>query len=362
MKMLKQVVLFMFSVFFVLACNQDPIFYEISLEVSPIPPRVSGAPTSIVQVGNTMYVASKRGTVIYQYSEAGAWSTLSSSPGGGVLELAATDGALYALCGEPMAARLMRYKGGSWTEIAGAAKVQSIYGAGTYLFAGDVTLSSSSIPALTATILYVDETGLSLTSLASSGGQLLSGAAELGGTYYLATSGSGLFKTDWTAGAVAVDTSDHNNLVGIKNVGGTIVALARKGYGESDYILHNRSGSFEAVLTGVKFTGAIAMYQKGEVNLLLLGIQVSSTSTIHGYREIVLGAGGAFPTTVGLQTPGATATSSVTDEDQYTVTVGAQPLSSIFQAKDGTPFASTIQNGLWSYREHDGKPYWNSEG
>jgi hypothetical protein len=320
-----------------------------------------------------MYVASKRGNTVYQY-ENSAWSTPLPSPGGKIIELAATDTKLYALVGEPGSAALRRLTPADtspvWQDISGAGNVQTIYGAETYLFAGKATLGSSSNPTLTGSILYVDEAGTSLSSQALSAGQLLSGAAFMDDAYYLATSGSGLFTvagtalSDGSATATLVDTSDHKNLVGIKQVGDTIVVVARKGYGEYDYILYGGSGGFTPVLTSVKFTGAIATYKNekdGVDTLLLLGIQGSSTSTTYGYREIVLGENGAFPTSVGLQTPGA-ATSSVTDEDQYTVTIGAQPLSSIFQAKDGTPFASTLQKGLWSYRTHDDKSYWNTEG
>jgi hypothetical protein len=378
MKMFKHIALFLLSGLLFFACNQDPIFFEVSLEVKPIPPLISGAPTNIVAVKDTMYVASKRGTVIYRYKcdpadpsdpvvKNGEWIIPLSSPGGKIIELAATENALYVLCGEPMSATLWRYKDNSWTPIE-ATNVQTIYGAGTYLFAGNATLGSSSNPTLTGSILYVDETKTSLSSLASSTGQLLSGAAFMSDTYYLATSGSGLFTVEealsggFTTAATPADTKGHTNLVGIKQVGNTIVAVAREGYGAYDYILYGSSGSFTPVLTSVKFTGAIATYKEGDVNkLLLLGIQGSSTSTTYGYREILLDDNGIL-TSYGLQTPGTTTPSSVSDEDQYTVTIGAQPLSSIFQAADGTPFASTIQKGLWSYRTHDDKSYWNTEG
>ena len=39
------------------SCNQDPIFYGISLEVEPVDPRIVGMPTHIVAIGDTFYTA-----------------------------------------------------------------------------------------------------------------------------------------------------------------------------------------------------------------------------------------------------------------------------------------------------------------
>ncbi|MDR3302868.1 MAG: hypothetical protein LBS86_00465 [Treponema sp.] len=358
MKSFRHIALLLLSGLLFLTCNQDPIFYEISLEVEPVPPRIPGAPTNIVEVGSTMYVASKRGSTIYQYADS-AWSTPLPSPGK-ILELAATTNKLYALVGDPGSASLKRLDPAdaspAWQEVSGAGSAQSIYGAGAYLFAGNATLNADSNPPLACSMSSVDETGGSLSPLASSGGGLLSGAAVLsdGSSYYLATSGSGIFIYDNSL-AVTSRVTTYPNIVGIINVNDTIVAVSREGY-----VLYSDSAAFTPVATGLTFTGALGIYEKGAVNLLLLGIRGSSTSTIHGYREIVL-EGGEFPTSVGWQTPGTIANSSVTGEDQYTVTIGAQPLSTIFQAADGTPFASTAQAGLWSYRQHGDKSYWNSE-
>jgi hypothetical protein len=350
MKLFKQVALFLLSGLLFLACNQDPIFFEVSLEVAPIPPRISGAPTNIVQVDNKMYVASKRGSTIHQYTSSG-WSTPLPSPGGKIIELAATTANLYALVGEPGAVTLKCLTLGSstWQNISGSGNVQTIYGAGEKLFAGAMTGTNYAI--------YYDNNGT--LTLLKADTQLLKGAGVDGSKYYRATSGGGIFIYESSV-TQATGVSATANVVGIINANGTIVAVGRNGYGVSDYILHGNSSGFNAVDTGVKFTGAMATYEKGGVNLLLLGIQLSSTSTTYGYRELVLNEDGS-PVAFGLQIPGE-AESSVSDEDQYTVTIGAQPLSAIFQAKDGTPFASTVQEGLWSYREHDGKEYWNTEG
>ncbi|MDR0383135.1 MAG: hypothetical protein LBH50_04030, partial [Spirochaetaceae bacterium] len=48
------------SLFFLAACNQDPIFTMISNEVAPKDPLISGSPSKIAKVGTTLYTANSR--------------------------------------------------------------------------------------------------------------------------------------------------------------------------------------------------------------------------------------------------------------------------------------------------------------
>ncbi|MDR2418491.1 MAG: hypothetical protein LBD79_05510 [Treponema sp.] len=354
------------------SCKQSAIFYEISLEVEAIEPQIKGSPTNIVQQGDSLYVASRFGSAIYEYKDS-EWVPLSPSPGN-IIELAATKGALYALTGTPGSLDLQKFSIDSktWTSIGTKGyNVQSIYGAEDYLFAGAIADHSTNPP--TCSILYVEDDGASeLTSLASKT-SLLKGAVYDGTMYYLATFGSGILPfTEPLSDPLAqqkVADPDHNNIVGIIKVGDKIVAVSRDGY-----ILYGAPTFVAVKALDSYFTGALATWKPepkaASPRLLLLGIQgEGSTSTTHGYREILLNEDGTLnPDAMSLKESGKNEISSVKDYDderngyeQYVVTIGRHPLSSIIQAPDGILFATTTKDGLWSYRERNGKPVWNAE-
>jgi hypothetical protein len=346
------------------ACKQSPIFYEISLEVEPIEPRIKGMPTNIVQIGNRIYTSSRLGDTIYQY-DGSKWST-SPKPGGNIVELAATKNALYALTGTPGSMTLRQFSMYSltWHTIdTSGYNVQSIYGAEDYLFAG--AISDPSTSTLTCSILYVrDGVSNPVLNPLESDISLLKGAAYDGTSYYLATAGSGIFTIKDPSVPLSDEpeqvTTDHNNIMGIIRVGNTIVAVSRDGY-----ILHGNASGFTAVGTDASFfTGALAIYKKDDTRLLLLGIQgKGSTSTVHGYREVLLNSDGTLdPSKISLRRPGAEEDSSVEDYERYVVTIGKQPLSSIIQAPNGRLFAATTKGGLWSYKvRSNGETVWNAE-
>ncbi|MDR2537032.1 MAG: hypothetical protein LBC46_01885, partial [Treponema sp.] len=144
--------------------------------------------------------------------------------------------------------------------------------------------------------------------------------------------------------------------------GGKIVAVSRDGY----IIYGDVNGFVETKMSDVSyFSGALATWKlDADKHLLLLGIQGGTSSTVHGYREILLKEDGTLdPAKLSLRNPGKEAPSSVDDYEQYVVTIGKHPLSSIIQAPDGILFAATTQHGLWSYRYRDnkGKHIWNAE-
>lgn len=348
------------------ACKQSPIFFDISLEVEPIDPRVEGSPTNIVQKDASLYVAGRLRGTIYKYQDSD-WGDLPQSPGK-IIELAVMDNALYALTGSPGSLSLRKFSLDSktWTEIDTASHdVQSLYGAGDYLFVGSKDASSSST--FSYSIFYV-KGGEKELKLLKSGTSLLKGAVYDESTYYLATNGNGILTTDdpSSTSPQAVEVSGHNDIVGIIQVGDKIVAVSRDGY----ILYGNGNGSFAAVKpSDVTYTGALATWKSNPTDdtpsLLLLGIQGGSVSTVHGYREIVLDDGNININNMSLNRPGQNTPSSVKDDDdqynQYVVTIGKQPLSSIIQASDGTLFAATAKDGLWSYRERNGKWVWNAE-
>jgi hypothetical protein len=108
-----------------------------------------------------------------------------------------------------------------------------------------------------------------------------------------------------------------------------------------------------------EFSGAMALWPNSTPQLILLGLQRGSGSYGYGYRELKGNS---------LLEPGAEPPTSVEPSSQYTSAIGKHGVTAIYvlpgsDAGDGRPiiFASTVKDGLWSYRSRDGKPHWNGE-
>ncbi|MHB9291344.1 hypothetical protein Holit_00419 [Hollandina sp. SP2] len=353
------------------SCNQDPIFYSISLEVEPVDPRIVGMPTHIVTVEDKFYVASKFSTTIQYYDNTG-WTELPQRPGGPILDLAATESHLYALTGDPGSTALYKWDPANededWEPVANAEQVQSIYGAKNTLFAGAMIGTS------TFTMLYESDDG-SLVAL-SGGSGFLQGAVHNGTAYYLA--GTGIYKledNETNPTFTLVDDTEGLPMAGLITLeDNTVVGVSGK-----KLLTIKPDDEVQQYDMGATFTGAMALWGEGGEGgtetgeeagtegeeteqdertalLLLLGIQGSSTSTTHGYREILLSNGTLNSSEVKLRTPG-TDPSSVSNYDKYNSSLGKHPVTTLFQAADGVLFAGTTKNGLWSYRNEQ----WNAE-
>lgn len=344
-----------------MSCKQSAIFHIISLEVAPVEPLINGMPTNLVKFNNKLHAASKFGGTIYQYD--GAWKTLSQQPGGQILDLAVTAGYLYALTGAPPYAGISRYDGTAWAAVnftPSLGNIQTIYGADDALFIGIMEGSDFSIWGLGD-----DDSAAPIKS----GTKLLTGAAILGTTVYLATAGDGIyaFGIPGVQGPLPIgDSGDPEsykaNMAGIIAVGNKIVGVTKNGN-----LLYGDTGGFTSIAEGVSFTGGLALWENTDttVKLLLLGIQGGGTSTIHGYRELVLNPDGTLNTSdMGLKIPGADPDhSSINNTDRYNSTLRRNPVMAFFQASDAdkTLFAATVKKGLWSYRIRDGEYVWNAE-
>ncbi|MDR1302532.1 MAG: hypothetical protein LBK43_08710 [Treponema sp.] len=330
------------------ACNQDPIFYGISLEVEPVDPRIVGMPSNIVAAAGKVYVASKFNESIHVYEGTG-WQRI-RGPGGQILELAATTNQVYALTGKPGSSSLYTLDTSAtnvdWKPVTSTYKnIQSIYGAKDTLFA------CAMIDTSTFVMLWdVDETLQKLTG----GSGFLYGAVNHGSDYYLAT-GTGIYTRNGET-LTLVSGSGTEPVIGLITLKDMVVGVRRDGT-----LLYGDSSSFTQVKeSGVTFTGAIAAWKKDNEEtdaLLLLGIQGGSTAATHGYREILLSDGSLLSTDLGLRTPGKAEPSSVSDYDKYYSSIGKHPIVNLYQAPDGILFAGTTKNGLWSYRNDQ----WNAE-
>jgi hypothetical protein len=134
----------------------------------------------------------------------------------------------------------------------------------------------------------------------------------------------------------------------------TVVAVSR-----GDILYGPVDGKFTAASGGVVFTGGLGLWENDDasVKLLLLGIQGGSSSTSHGYREIVLNADGTLdPGNISLNNPGGEK-STITNVDKYNSSLRRHPVIGFLQAPDKILFASTTKDGLWAYRNE----VWNAE-
>jgi hypothetical protein len=312
------------------SCDQYPIFFAISQEVEPVEPKIKGTPTNIVNTiegsETVLYVASKFNSEVYRYDDSG-WSNLPDVDGD-ILELASDRTYVYALTGDPMSiTTVWKYESGRWASVKSREEIQSIYGSDGQVFYG----------AKGKVFTFTDkESGSSGT---------LKGAAWDGANYYLAMSGTN--GCLYSFNSTTFTPRYTGNVVGVIVVASTIIAITSDG----DIIDGNGAVMLR---TGFNFSGAIGRWTDGTNNLLLLGIQQGSSSTTHGYREILLNPNGTL--SGGPRVPGESSPSSVSNKDKYNSTIGTHIVTSFNQANDGILFASTARNGVWSYRE-----VWNAE-
>jgi hypothetical protein len=366
-----------FSGLFFFSCGQEPIFYEISLEVELIPPKISGTPANMVLFDNKMYVAGKR---LFQYSlnsdGEGVWDDPLPPPqpsNGKISALAATEDYLYALMGELQGSVLYK-KGkdpGQWENVTKHPDypiMQTIYGDEKQLFVGAQKTTGDQYA-----ILY--EKDGELAPLRDNTG-LLRGAVLDGSSHLLAVFGDGkreeaealqyrgIFKVDGSAmvfDPAPVPGTGGINFAGIihtRSAGASpIAAVTRNGV-----VYTGDSGGFgEKCKEGLTLTGGLALWEDpadSSKRLLLLGVQGGTGAG--GYREILL-SGDPWK----IKNPGDQP-SSVSNYGRYHSTIANHPVNYIFQAPpevdpDRTIFASTQKDGFWSYRERDGEPQWNRE-
>ncbi|QQO07539.1 hypothetical protein [Breznakiella homolactica] len=346
------------------ACGQNPIFYEISNEVEPKEPLIKGAPSQIVEFQSKLYVGRKN---LYVYEDIGngkpEWTKMDVKPEGEVHDIATTGSHLYALTMDGSDYRSTKlWKSAdaqTWVALANTTEysvLQGAYAAGGVLFIGARNTGNND-----HAILYDNGTSLVpiKTGLGSNG--RLTGAAIEGPNLYISILDAGIFSATSAAGlaaAQAIDGSDISQLItGIINVQGTILAVTN----DEKIYAGTTAGFSQKISKGdMKFTGALALWEKNGTHLLLLGIDYQSGSYTYGYREMLLTSTGELSDYT-LREPGEDA-STVTNRSRYRSTLGRHVVRSLMQTPfaidpEQTLFASTQKDGLWSYRDEE----WNAE-
>jgi hypothetical protein len=364
-------VLCVIAAVFIFGTCSDSVFYTISKEVTPIEPRIKGGPTNFAVFDNYMYVAS--GSKLFRYKE-GDWETEIPPPSGRIKQLASTEDYLYALCYNDVnmagSTVLRRYGRGDsiWSEIKGDTEgydtFQSVYSAYNELFIGAEKND------LFAILHIVDDSIKLLTKTGLKA--MLCGAVFYETVFFLCTEGyapneaSGIYIYNADYPPTLIPKTNGIRFTGIINLGNSIAAIDRGGRLYS--VTVSSIGNDLIASMGRESSGAIAVWQDAENNaptLLLAGRGSLVEGYTYGYMELNITNGvpsGNF------NEPGEISPSSIKDynKELYISTIGKESVAYLFQAPrevdaNMTLFASTQKNGVWSYKERDGKLQWNAE-
>ena len=358
--------IFFFTVILAFAACKDPVYFNISQEEKMLEPLIKGSPTNFVSFNGHIYVAS--GFELYRYDgtnpATGRGNWRESRPGGKILTLAVTSNNFYALSMDSgkKTIKVFNESNGRWNDSNeyGGHEIQEIAAAGNQLFVEAGQYGSYYILCGNKKIVE------------NAGNNMLNGAAYFSANYFLSakdqlTENGGCIYT--IAGATLTLTRvDNGSFMGIVNIGfgsNPVKAINREGR-----IYNVTSGSISQTGTSMGnrlATGALAVWEKDGSRLLLAGRQdILGTSTTsgysHGYMEVGINANGDI--TGSFVEPGLNSISSVKDGNNghYKATIGRYPVNQLFQASDGTLFASTQTNGVFSYRERRNIGWsWNAE-
>ncbi|WP_304225137.1 hypothetical protein [Gracilinema caldarium] len=349
-----------------LSCNQSPLFYNISKETPPKDPVIAGGPSRIVASNvsshDRLYTANGK---IWVY-DGSSWIALENQPGGNIREVAATSTALYALSvdgtGSISTTLYKTTDGTNWAPVTNSTNYSilgAIFGAGATLFVGARNSGGTE-----AAVLYDNggnlATALSSITVSDSVPGSLVGAVNMGGNYYLAVTGKGIYTAALasnfhSATPISGSTDTKYRLNGLIALATEVVAV-----GSGGYMLKGSSGGFSEVSaasdTSYPYTGALAVWTDETSSLLLAGRRYSTYT--NGYWELPL-TSGDLPSTVSIKVPGDGSPTTVADKTTYQQSLGQKIVSALYQAPaslGSTLFASTLTDGLWAYRGS-----WNAE-
>ncbi|MDR2601401.1 MAG: hypothetical protein LBC53_02975 [Spirochaetaceae bacterium] len=370
----KKYILFVFlSCVFFASCN-DPIFHQIELEVEPLQAKIPGSPSKIVSNEGADKLYTANGKLWGWDNKTDAWSEISTTfkTARDVAYVKHSNAeVLYALSVGGSSTKIYAQKqdanasNAAWAPIESPQNytVQSIFGAYGATGGGAAKgafFACASNAANEFAVYYIENPGDSLKPIDGFKERIF-GAAFFNGKYYFAAN-NGVYQSGDLTAATRIDegteedpgTKDKQwmNIVSgeVKGIP-VLAATSRDGF----VYLKNVSGkpSIKQKEDSYVFTSALCFWTGGDAFYLLCGIQGSSYT--NGYREIKLTLENGVVKLDAYGQPAA----SVENTEKYSSTIGIRALNSIFMPaqpeayKDAARplvFASTQQNGLWSYR------------
>ncbi|GBU28439.1 hypothetical protein R84B8_01998 [Treponema sp. R8-4-B8] len=380
-------------VFSLVSCN-DAIFYKITVEPPMIEPLIGGSPTNFVEYNSKLYIASGKNIFSYGKNEQSgkyewsdpAWQKLDSF----VINLAVVGDSLYAVYLSGDSGKIRRYyKDGNPIEVEilpdnVPCNVQSIYASNNYLFA----CIRNDKNAYAFYYKEDEKTGFKEISLQISDTEkkncILKGVA-FDGTYYYLCTNYGIFYVNKHIDSPLLVPGANYVFTGIINLNANCVAAISE-RGDLHEISISENGPISKKVAGFNdgrySTGALALWHK-DINdktpsLLLAGRYEDYYSTTsaysNGYVEIELDETGKIKIVLNekgdeiqrFREPGKSPPTSIDDYDRYTPSLGKKLINNIIQTpftidENMTMFASTQQDGLWSYKKRDNIMIWNAE-
>jgi len=362
--------IFLFSIIFLFSSCNDPIFFTVFKEIPIIKPLIDGSPTNFVRFKNDMYVASGKKIFIFREKTTRwvEWNRLGDYIG----SLAATEDSLYVFYLLNNNGRIRRFNNTGSVDLP-ITNVQSIYASGKILFI------SRRVNNEEYSFSYFDEDNSSegvkrIPDTTSEG--WLNGVASDNTYYYLCTN-EGIFFMEKSLIASSSDLpilGKNFDFTGIINLNNNCVAAITN---DGDlFQIENKIMTRKARFSDRRnSTGALALWYENNgttptaPSLLLVGrkeiIYSVSTGYSNGYIEITLDNTGRISGS-GFKDPGEGSPSSIDSYDRYVSSLGKNPINHMMQApydidKRMTLFASTQQNGVWSYKDRGDGELWNAE-
>ncbi|GMO46700.1 MAG: hypothetical protein Ta2B_28420 [Termitinemataceae bacterium] len=385
MKTFKYFFIFLFLLLTVVSCNQDPIFFNISLEVEPVDPKIQGSISKMVKTsgGGASYKIYTANGSLWCFS-GNSWNRISAP--GRVFDVAITaNDAIFILCIDDLYGTVYKQSGGNWVEIKNNSSyslIQSIFAADNRLFAGACKSES-------------DELAILELKPSDTFGQIRTDCRDLTGVaYYPLTAGDGIYYFSLTNGIYsAIDTGgvlgsvnpltlsyivkgifsyEHSStgpvsIIAVTN-NANIISIT-----VDDTDPANPKSSYNVYSKKYPFTGAIASWKSNTSSeeRILFGVRGGIDN--YGYYEMkILGTG--KPDFNTFYEPGELKPdSSVDNIESYRQQLKKHLVNSLMQAPSSAGkttvgqlpvvFAGTQKDGVWSYRETNEKPegVWNAE-
>jgi len=348
-----------------ISCNDD-IFHTISLEEKVRTAFIKGSPTNFVIFKDSLYVASGKTLYIFDGS---SWTTHEMDSK--IIQLAATSSLLYVLLFEditPLKFTIKKSSFGSnrnWIDIKVSnykefedyTEIENIQSANNILYIGARKPNKNTIDSV---IFKYDGNNFAKTSIPAGSSSSLRGAVYNGETF-ICTSG-GIYRDNSAAPIpLSDDSSSKPDYIGIiKLEDNTIAAITRNGLLYQIDTVATKKAEFP---DSRRASGAIATCKVDNKYFLLAGRQDISYSTSSGYTfgyvELELNASGGIEKDT-FKVPGTEDPSSIEINERYSSSLGVVPVNHLVQYKN-TLFAATHQKGVWSYRDRNNAPSWNSE-